>query len=339
MSSSSRPKSSSDSKQEAFFETLSTWLSVPEVEIRKHTEFNLPLHTLAQLSTSPVEQEELQKLIWLGRKLFHYTVSVLIFQDNPSLTSTELRSLVWKATSSVVISAWFDQKDIVLITAKSEVIVDTLKASFLFSLIGAILLGFSAQESSAICKGVYRLYLALSEDIVLLPQVDVQTWCLKNTKSLPTYRLDSESGIKSPIVYRVTLVICGDDKTTGVGNSVEEAKDAAAIEFYTSLSASNSVTSGRRGFHTLSSLTLGQSPKTVLNELIQEASLPLPVYIDISQTGPHHSPTFIVAITLAGKTLATGTGGSKAQASSAAARVVLSRFKAGARTAEELSVD
>jgi ribonuclease-3 len=68
-----------------------------------------------------------------------------------------------------------------------------------------------------------------------------------------------------------------------------------------------------------------RDPKTVLQEWAQARGLPTPSYREISRTGPHHDPEFLVAVNLPEFTPAEGVGRSKRAAEQAAAAAMLSR--------------
>ncbi len=67
--------------------------------------------------------------------------------------------------------------------------------------------------------------------------------------------------------------------------------------------------------------------KTELQELAQSKKLGKIVYELVSKTGPDHSPTFIVSLSIDGKNFAKATGGSKKQAEKQAATVALGKIK------------
>lgn len=64
--------------------------------------------------------------------------------------------------------------------------------------------------------------------------------------------------------------------------------------------------------------------KTELQEYVQKRKLGAIAYVEKGRTGPSHSPTFSVAVTLKGKTLAVGGGGKKQAAEQEAAKIALS---------------
>jgi ribonuclease-3 len=66
-------------------------------------------------------------------------------------------------------------------------------------------------------------------------------------------------------------------------------------------------------------------PKTVLQEWAQARGMPAPSYREIERSGPDHSPEFRVAVELAERTPAEGTGRSKRAAEQAAAAAMLAR--------------
>jgi ribonuclease III len=68
-----------------------------------------------------------------------------------------------------------------------------------------------------------------------------------------------------------------------------------------------------------------RDPKTVLQEWAQARGLPTPSYREVSRTGPHHDPEFVVAVTLPEFSPAEGIGRSKRVAEQAAAAAMLSR--------------
>jgi len=68
-----------------------------------------------------------------------------------------------------------------------------------------------------------------------------------------------------------------------------------------------------------------RDPKTVLQEWAQSRGLPTPSYREISRSGPHHNPEFVVAVSLPDFAPAEGTGRSKRAAEQSAAKSMLSR--------------
>jgi ribonuclease III len=68
-----------------------------------------------------------------------------------------------------------------------------------------------------------------------------------------------------------------------------------------------------------------RDPKTVLQEWAQARGLPTPSYREISRTGPHHDPEFLVAVSLPEFSPAEGSGRSKRAAEQAAAAAMLNR--------------
>ncbi len=68
-----------------------------------------------------------------------------------------------------------------------------------------------------------------------------------------------------------------------------------------------------------------RDPKTVLQEWAQARGLPTPSYREISRTGPHHDPEFLVAVSLPDFSPAEGIGRSKRAAEQAAAAAMLGR--------------
>ncbi|MBO0752321.1 MAG: ribonuclease III [Bradyrhizobiaceae bacterium] len=68
-----------------------------------------------------------------------------------------------------------------------------------------------------------------------------------------------------------------------------------------------------------------RDPKTVLQEWAQARGLPTPSYREISRSGPHHDPEFVVAVNLPEFSPAEGVGRSKRAAEQAAAAAMLSR--------------
>lgn len=71
-----------------------------------------------------------------------------------------------------------------------------------------------------------------------------------------------------------------------------------------------------------------KDPKTALQELAQSESLnSIPIYEILDHSGPAHTPTFTVRVTVKGLGEAIGTGSSKRQAEQMAARILLEQAK------------
>lgn len=66
-------------------------------------------------------------------------------------------------------------------------------------------------------------------------------------------------------------------------------------------------------------------PKSELQELVQASHLPTPSYKILSESGPDHDKTFVVAVFVNDKEIGQGEGTSKQRAEQAAARDALSR--------------
>ncbi len=66
-----------------------------------------------------------------------------------------------------------------------------------------------------------------------------------------------------------------------------------------------------------------RDPKTALQERIQSAGAPPPLYTLIERTGPDHKPHFVIDVSNHTGVLARGEGGSKREAEQAAARAAL----------------
>lgn len=65
--------------------------------------------------------------------------------------------------------------------------------------------------------------------------------------------------------------------------------------------------------------------KSMLQEWAQGQGLPLPQYVEVERTGPHHAPRFTTEVLIDGKKPARGIGSSKRQAEQAAAAAMLAR--------------
>jgi ribonuclease-3 len=68
-------------------------------------------------------------------------------------------------------------------------------------------------------------------------------------------------------------------------------------------------------------------PKAELQELAAARQWRPPVYETARRAGPHHSPTFTVAVGIPGRAAAEGTGSSKQEAETAAARALLEQIR------------
>lgn len=65
--------------------------------------------------------------------------------------------------------------------------------------------------------------------------------------------------------------------------------------------------------------------KSMLQEWAQGQGLPLPRYIEVERTGPHHAPLFTTEVSINGRKPARGTGSSKRSSEQAAASAMLVR--------------
>jgi ribonuclease-3 len=68
-----------------------------------------------------------------------------------------------------------------------------------------------------------------------------------------------------------------------------------------------------------------RDPKTMLQEWAQARGMPTPFYREVTRSGPDHDPEFCVAVELADRAPAEGSGRSKRAAEQAAAAAMLSR--------------
>jgi ribonuclease-3 len=66
-----------------------------------------------------------------------------------------------------------------------------------------------------------------------------------------------------------------------------------------------------------------QEPKTTLQEWAQGRGLPLPIYHEISRSGPDHAPEFVIEASVQGHKPVKGTGSSRRAAEKAAAEALL----------------
>jgi ribonuclease-3 len=72
-----------------------------------------------------------------------------------------------------------------------------------------------------------------------------------------------------------------------------------------------------------------QDPRTALQEWAQGRGLPLPSYRTVTESGPPHERTFVIAVSVEGHEPAEGTGRSKRVATAAAAAAMMARLEAG----------
>ena len=68
-------------------------------------------------------------------------------------------------------------------------------------------------------------------------------------------------------------------------------------------------------------------PKTALQELVQGAHLPLPLYTVVGEEGPPHAPRFLIKVQVQGYGSVTSEGTSKRQAQREAARLMMEKLK------------
>ncbi len=78
--------------------------------------------------------------------------------------------------------------------------------------------------------------------------------------------------------------------------------------------------------------TEAQDAKSRLQEIVQAAGMPPPMYRLVETEGPQHQPTFVVEVAVDGVVAGRGEGRSKKLAEQAAAEVALSAWKQGARS-------
>ncbi len=73
----------------------------------------------------------------------------------------------------------------------------------------------------------------------------------------------------------------------------------------------------------------GADPRSGLQEMCQARGMEPPVYRVVRSGGPDHDPVFEARVSLAGREAGSGSGATKRQAQSAAARDALGRFRGG----------
>lgn len=66
--------------------------------------------------------------------------------------------------------------------------------------------------------------------------------------------------------------------------------------------------------------------KTALQEWAQAVGKPLPIYVEVSRSGPSHSPEFVMEVQVTGLPASQGSGNSKRKAEQAAARALLAVY-------------
>ena len=67
--------------------------------------------------------------------------------------------------------------------------------------------------------------------------------------------------------------------------------------------------------------------KQILHEWSQKKYHKVPLYREVSRSGPAHSLSFVVAVEVGGMVVAEGKGGSKKKATIAAAKIAVERLK------------
>lgn len=80
--------------------------------------------------------------------------------------------------------------------------------------------------------------------------------------------------------------------------------------------------------HKIMENNLQRDAKSLLQERVQAQNRPAPVYKVESEEGPDHNKIFMVAVFVAGKKIAKGTGKSKQQAQQQAAKAALEKYPA-----------
>lgn len=115
-------------------------------------------------------------------------------------------------------------------------------------------------------------------------------------------------------------------------NILSDAMEAilAAIYLDGGLEAVRGVIARLWDKHLLSAASETLDPKTELQEWVQGRGLPLPSYEIVNKTGPDHAPRFEIEVRVKGFDPAIAEGPSRRHAEKEAARIMLSRIKAGA---------
>lgn len=72
--------------------------------------------------------------------------------------------------------------------------------------------------------------------------------------------------------------------------------------------------------------TATKDAKTALQELVQGRGAVVPVYREVSRSGPDHAPSFVISVTVEGHSPAEAAGPSKRRAEQAAAQAMLARL-------------
>ena len=115
------------------------------------------------------------------------------------------------------------------------------------------------------------------------------------------------------------------DSENVVGDVVEALIGALFLE--SGLDAAERFIRSAWGGYVESQKRAPQHPKSALQELVADMSLAPPVYEVTARTGPHHSPTFKVRVSVKGGGEAEAEGQSKQDAETAAAAALLEKLR------------
>ena len=110
-----------------------------------------------------------------------------------------------------------------------------------------------------------------------------------------------------------------------LGDAVEALIGALFIE--AGLDAARAFVRTRWGARVTDQATAPKHPKAELQEFAAAKQWRAPVYTVTHRSGPHHAPRFVVTVEIPGRASAEGTGTSKQEAETDAARALLKEYK------------
>ncbi|OUX53068.1 MAG: ribonuclease III [Pelagibacteraceae bacterium TMED287] len=108
-------------------------------------------------------------------------------------------------------------------TPDEKIMSDCLEA-----LIGAIFLDKGLKESENFIFNYWKEYLDKSDFTQIDSKTQLQEYCLKQFKKLPTYKINKKSGPQHNPVFNVEVQIPNSKKFSGKGSSKKNAQQSAA---------------------------------------------------------------------------------------------------------------
>ena len=188
-------------------------------------------------------KEHNERMEFLGDSVLGLIVSEYLYLNLPDIPEGELsflRSRLVEASSCVKFLEKFDIEKHLLL-GKGEIMNlgrgrESIRADLFEAILGAIYLDGGYLAAKDFFLSNFR------EDINKIIQTPIrnwkavlQDWCQKKYQTTPVYKVVSEEGPDHRKVFKISVMINGEEKGFGQGNSKKEAQQAAAEQAFSNL--------------------------------------------------------------------------------------------------------